>query len=171
MSVKGYFYILTNPSMPDVVKIGKTTRGVVQRASELYQTGVPTPFLVYSEIYSPDCGQLEIQIHAHLNNHRVSKDREFFRISPLDALKNLEDCHREQVEIWLEEFIPDQTIAPIDLMVCDAHINILADALRVPPPTVAEAMGYLTAEDMKAALKKHNDRKRLMRENDTRAVQ
>ena len=41
----GIVYVLTNPAMPDIVKIGKTARGAVDaRLSELYATGVPVPF-------------------------------------------------------------------------------------------------------------------------------
>ena len=37
--------ILSNPSMPVLVKIGKTSRGsVLMRLGELYSTGVPVPF-------------------------------------------------------------------------------------------------------------------------------
>lgn len=38
-------YVLTNPAMPGIVKIGKTNREDPQvRMSELYTTGVPLPF-------------------------------------------------------------------------------------------------------------------------------
>ena len=38
-------YVLTNPAMPGMVKIGMTDRPDVQRRmSELYSTGVPLPF-------------------------------------------------------------------------------------------------------------------------------
>ena len=37
----GYVYILTNPSMPGLVKVGKTTNTPNQRMSELHSTGVP----------------------------------------------------------------------------------------------------------------------------------
>ena len=41
----GIVYVLTNPSMPGLVKIGKTTRETVgARLNELYSTGVPVPF-------------------------------------------------------------------------------------------------------------------------------
>ena len=33
----GTVYVLTNPAMPDLVKIGKTTRDVSLRLSDLYQ--------------------------------------------------------------------------------------------------------------------------------------
>ena len=45
MVSEGIIYVLTNPSMPGLVKIGKTARGDVNaRLSELYSTGVPVPF-------------------------------------------------------------------------------------------------------------------------------
>ena len=43
----GYIYILSNPAMPGVLKIGFTTRSVDQRASEISSsTGIPEPFNV-----------------------------------------------------------------------------------------------------------------------------
>jgi len=47
---QGYVYILTNPSMPGLVKIGRSKNGGRKRASDLYQTGVPTPFRKRSEL-------------------------------------------------------------------------------------------------------------------------
>jgi hypothetical protein len=47
MNEPGFIYILINPSMAGLVKIGKTTRDPEARAKELSQaTGVPTPFYV-----------------------------------------------------------------------------------------------------------------------------
>ncbi|MFN3446329.1 MAG: GIY-YIG nuclease family protein, partial [Bacteroidia bacterium] len=41
---QGLIYILTNPAMPGLVKIGKTNRAdVKQRMFELYSTGGPVP--------------------------------------------------------------------------------------------------------------------------------
>ena len=41
----GIVYVLTNPAMPGLVKIGKTSRSEVDaRLGELYSTGVPVPF-------------------------------------------------------------------------------------------------------------------------------
>lgn len=43
--MKGLVYLLTNPAMPGIVKIGLTTRGDMnQRLQELFTTGVPVPF-------------------------------------------------------------------------------------------------------------------------------
>lgn len=41
----GIVYLLTNPVMPGLVKIGMTTQeGIDKRMKELYTTGVPIPF-------------------------------------------------------------------------------------------------------------------------------
>ena len=41
----GIVYVLTNPAMNGLVKIGKTSReSVDHRLNELYSTGVPVPF-------------------------------------------------------------------------------------------------------------------------------
>lgn len=74
---KGYVYILSNPSMPGIVKIGKTTRTIKERAHELYQTGVPTPFIVNDWVLSPNCSELEQRVHGALSDYRVSQSREF----------------------------------------------------------------------------------------------
>ena len=40
----GIVYVLTNPAMPGIVKIGKTHASLGSRLSQLYSTGVPVPF-------------------------------------------------------------------------------------------------------------------------------
>ena len=41
---KGFIYILSNASMPNIFKVGLTTNSVKQRIQELNSTGVPTTF-------------------------------------------------------------------------------------------------------------------------------
>ena len=82
---KGYVYIMVNPSMPGLVKIGKTMRSPGDRARELYQTGVPAPFALFSAFKSPDCTELEQAAHKGLSAYRVSERSEFFAISAVDA--------------------------------------------------------------------------------------
>ena len=56
----GYIYIMINPSYPNLVKIGKTSRSPEERAAELSQTsGVPTPFYVAYEELVKDYGRVE----------------------------------------------------------------------------------------------------------------
>ena len=84
-------YILTNPSMPDLIKIGSTQRTAHERAEELYTTGVPTPFKVAYSIPSEYPGILEDILSKQFKRYRINKDREFFRYSAdkvIEWLKN-----------------------------------------------------------------------------------
>lgn len=85
----GKVYALINPSMPGLVKIGKTTRNSERRAGELDTTGVPTPFTVLYEADVVDCHEAERQVHAALASFRVSGRREFFRVEPRHAVAAL----------------------------------------------------------------------------------
>lgn len=77
----GFIYVMVNPAMPGLAKVGKTTRSTSERASELSSaTGVPTPFLVVFEQPVANCHAAESWIHAELESrgHRHSSNREFF---------------------------------------------------------------------------------------------
>lgn len=84
-------YILTNPSMPGLIKIGSTEKVAHERAEELYTTGVPTPFEVVYSIPSEYPKSLEDILHKKFKQYRINKDREFFRYSAdkvIEWLKN-----------------------------------------------------------------------------------
>ncbi|HEX5337321.1 MAG TPA: GIY-YIG nuclease family protein [Gallionella sp.] len=85
----GYVYVLINPSMPGLVKIGCTQRDSRARARKLYTTSVPTPFDVAFEVFSDDHEALEDQMHAQLSAFRPNGDREFFRYPLKDAINLL----------------------------------------------------------------------------------
>ena len=59
----GTVYVLTNPAMPDLVKIGKTTRDISLRLSDLYSTGVPLPFECEYAAKVKDVDQTEKAFH------------------------------------------------------------------------------------------------------------
>lgn len=82
-----YLYILSNPSMPGLIKIGKTTTSPNQRMSELHSTGVPTAFALELSVEVDDCQASEQAAHSTLSKFRVANNREFFRISVAEALK------------------------------------------------------------------------------------
>ena len=81
----GYVYLLTNSAIPDIVKIGMTTRLPSERAKELSNTGVPGRWTVHYSIFVPDCAVVERIVHGDLKHRRFSDDREFFRITLADA--------------------------------------------------------------------------------------
>jgi hypothetical protein len=81
MKELGYLYVLANSAMPDMVKVGKTTRSSSERAVELSKaTGLPTPFIVVYEQLFADCGEAESFVHVYLETqgYRVADNREFF---------------------------------------------------------------------------------------------
>lgn len=92
---EGYIYLLTNPSMTGLIKIGKTTRSPKDRAKELGNgTGIPTPFQVIFEAFVLDCSSAEKYVHDKLRNFRVAERREFFTIEPSVAIRIMIEAER-----------------------------------------------------------------------------
>ncbi|PTM40616.1 GIY-YIG nuclease family protein [Bosea sp. 124] len=85
--VSGSVYVLSNPSMPDLLKVGFTTGAVSKRAADLSGvTGVPTGFTIeWVQPVTGDARAVEQRAHAHLAAHRTGK--EFYRV-PLQVAKN-----------------------------------------------------------------------------------
>lgn len=80
-------YILTNEAMPNLVKIGKTTRSDVQtRMNELYSSGVPFQFECAYAVEVDDCSVVEKALHVAFDPNRVNPKREFFSIDPEQAI-------------------------------------------------------------------------------------
>lgn len=82
-----YLYVMSNPSMPGLVKIGKTATSPKQRRLELHSTGVPTPFVLELSVEVDDCHASERAAHSVLAKYRVTDNREFFRISVPKAIQ------------------------------------------------------------------------------------
>ena len=83
MKEYGIVYLLTNPVMPGLVKIGMTTRDDIDaRLKELYTTGVPVPFECQfaCKVDKKDCVKIEHALHTAFAPQRVNANREFFRI-------------------------------------------------------------------------------------------
>lgn len=59
-----------------------TTRNPEARKEELFDTNVPTPFVFRLILSTPNAEEAERIIHEALDDYRINKDREFFRIKP-----------------------------------------------------------------------------------------
>lgn len=94
---EGIIYVLTNPAMPDMVKIGKTGRDILVRLKDLYSTGVPLPFECAYAAKVPDMGKWEKAFHTAFGPYRVNPNREFFSINPDQAVALLELMAAEDV--------------------------------------------------------------------------
>ena len=89
---KGYIYIMTNPALKDMVKIGYAT-DVETRRKQLSTTALPYEYEIYAT-YETD-GKLEDKkLHNLIDSLnpdlRVSKNREFFMMTAEDAYDLLE---------------------------------------------------------------------------------
>lgn len=111
----GCVYILKNPAMPDLIKIGYTNRTAEVRARELYEgmNGVPKPFVV---VHINDCEEpqeLEAIVHERLARYRINDNREFFRYPADDAYQVLKVLHKknQQQHIPRSERIKDALTA------------------------------------------------------------
>lgn len=149
---QGYVYILSNPAMPGLVKIGRTTRSAQARANELYQTGVPAPFKVECEVKTPDCDELEAIVHASFLDKRYANDREFFEVEIDDAKRVITDALQEQVEEWLHEFMPGQTLTDADLLIDPASVLLLARDIGADAEDVVIALNDIRADEFRPAL-------------------
>ena len=75
-------YVLTNPTMPGLIKIGRTTN-LEQRVKSLSSdTGVPLPFEVFYACSVRDANEVERALHNAFGDHRINPKREFFELDP-----------------------------------------------------------------------------------------
>lgn len=96
----GYVYILSNPGMPGLLKIGMTRFDPTRRVQELSSaTGVPTPFqLVYYREFH-DCVAAELEIHSIFATKglRYNDQREFFSVDTVEAINTLLSLGDEEI--------------------------------------------------------------------------
>jgi hypothetical protein len=84
-------YILTNPVMPGVIKIGKTDKDdVTKRVKKLFTTGVPVPFDCVYACEVSDNTIIEKELHTKFARYRINPNREFFWLTPKTAAKALQ---------------------------------------------------------------------------------
>ena len=116
MKEQGIVYVLTNPCMPGMVKIGMTERKDIDaRMKELYTTGVPLPFecKFACTVKKSECGKIEKALHAAFAPQRVNANREFFRIAPEQAIAILELFQHEDVTAEVSQEI-ENDLTPDD---------------------------------------------------------
>lgn len=80
---KGTLYVLTNPVMPGLVKIGCTIGSVEDRIKEISAaTGVPVAFHCHFAAEVDDMAAKERTLHQLFSDKRINPKREFFEIGP-----------------------------------------------------------------------------------------
>lgn len=94
-------YILTNPSMPGIVKIGRTTNLQSRVIALSSPSSVPEPFQIAYAAYVEDGPFVERALHATFSMHRMP-GREFFRIPAANAIAALSLAEVAQVSLYDE---------------------------------------------------------------------
>ena len=107
-------YLLTNPAMPGLVKIGHTMQAQARtRLDQLYSTGVPVPFELVFACRVPNSAEVERALHTAFAPQRVNPKREFFRIEPDQAIAILKLLHVEETTAVIDR--QPTTLDPQDI--------------------------------------------------------
>ena len=95
---KYWIYILSNDSMPNMVKIGHTKLPPEERAKQISTgTGVPTPFKVEFAFKCHEGEFLEDEIHKCLDSYRINNNREFFGIKINEAINIVKEIGQKYI--------------------------------------------------------------------------
>lgn len=86
-----YVYLLTNPCMPEYVKVGRTTNLKERLSSLSRDTSVPVPFSLYAYItikngHKVTSASIEKNLHRFLAAS-MQKNKEFFKTTPDKVLE------------------------------------------------------------------------------------
>jgi nuclear transport factor 2 (NTF2) superfamily protein len=114
---RGYVYVLSNPSMPGIVKIGRSKSGEKHRAQQMYTTGVPEPFVLEFEILTNDAEDLEATVHEEMAQYRTNGSREFFSCEVEVAVIRVVEC-------WA--YSASRVLVPFEIVWDDGDLNLLA---------------------------------------------
>ena len=146
---KGFIYIMTNPCLKNMVKIGYAT-DVESRRKQLSTTALPYEYEVYAT-YETSGNLEDKKLHKLIDNLnpdlRVSKNREFFMMSPDEAYELLETIAlisgtQEKLSLAVDDSADDATLqsarhprrSPINFEKC--HIPVGAELVYIEDSSV-----------------------------------
>ena len=94
----GFIYVMSNPAYPGLVKIGQSSKDPELRRRDLSSTGVLEDFVIEYRALTEDYDEIELEVHSQLNDSRYRQDREFFQISPSEAISKIRKIAGERIE-------------------------------------------------------------------------
>lgn len=169
---KGIVYILTNPSMPDWVKIGYTDGGTVQdRLNSLnYSSAIPLAFRIYATLAVENPKEVEQSIHTTIDaidpgirsidrreNHR-DRIREFFQISPERAYIVLKEFAKSRrCEDSLVLAVPSSEEQKEEELTRSAKVNTTFRKLGIP---IGSELQFIKDDSIKCIV--HNRENKIM---------
>ena len=112
--MEGIIYLLSNPVMPGIIKIGKTTKEDVKvRMKELYSSGVPLPFECVYAARVTNIDEVEKALHTAFSPDRLNPKREFFEIEAGQAIAIIRLLESQNVTPLVDREI--NVIDPVEL--------------------------------------------------------
>lgn len=98
-------YVLSNKSMPGLLKIGYTDGDLYARVNDLSRaTGVPFPFEVEAFYPSISPYMLEQLLHKHFKDSRVNNNREFFDLD----VEEIDEVVQEEIGVVNQILIAEE---------------------------------------------------------------
>ena len=82
--MKGWVYVISNKAMPELVKVGYSTKDPDLRAVELNNTGSPHPYIVNYELLIENPRNIEQAVHKRLEH--LNEGKEWFKCSTETAI-------------------------------------------------------------------------------------
>ena len=106
----GWVYVIESPSLQGMVKIGTSRRlnGPFERVRELSGSSLPEAFRINGFCFSDDAFELENNMHKFFSKQRVNPNKEFFYITPQEAIKVLKEKFGCDVHFVNEEESEDE---------------------------------------------------------------
>ena len=106
----GWLYVIESPSLKGMVKIGTSRRlnGPFERVRELSGSSLPEAFRINGFCFSDDAFALENNMHKYFAKQRVNPNKEFFYITPQEAIKVLKEEFDCDVHFVNEEESEDE---------------------------------------------------------------
>lgn len=94
MKMAGYLYVMSNSTMPGLLRIGATTGLPDHHAEELLNRSVPAPFVIEFAIWHENVHEITEDVHLYLGHCRVVTSRCFFQVSLREAIHAIVCCHQ-----------------------------------------------------------------------------
>jgi len=139
MEDSGVLYVLTNPFMPGLVKIGCTTGPVEERIKTLSGvTSVPVAFQCHFAARVDNMAAKEKTLHQLFSDKRVNPNRELFQVAPEKVvlairMGSFTEVTPGKVDIPKEE---EQALEKAEEADTKRRARINLDAIGIPPSSV-----------------------------------
>jgi hypothetical protein len=113
--MKGWIYILKNPALGGMHKIGFTKKDPKERSAELSNTSIPFEFEILYSALVEDAERVEQTLHKALNEYRINQNREFFNASPQRIVIEFKSILKSlNLEVLYEEISESLEIHKLD---------------------------------------------------------